>query len=280
MRVAVLGTGRMGTALSERLLEIGYPVTVWNRTSEKTRTLAEKGARVAPTPAAAVGDSDVTIMLLSADSAVREIAADAMTALGGNKVLVDASTVSPDTTDSLSEQVERLVAAPILGGPQSLLSASATLLVGGLDAAIETARPVLEGISSRIIPCGVASNATTLKVLSNLILISSTAVLAESVAIAQQTGIGKDLLRQVFGESPVIGPGVRARLENILGREHAGWFTVDLAEKDLGLAVGLAQEVGLITPIADGARAELREAQEAGLGTQDLAAVIEVIRGE
>ncbi|HZU14712.1 MAG TPA: NAD(P)-dependent oxidoreductase [Chloroflexota bacterium] len=280
MQVAVLGTGRMGGALAERLLGSGHTVTVWNRTPARIDPLAARGARVARTPAAAVQDSAVIFMVLSADSAVREVVTDAVNAMGGDRVLVDCSTVSPDTTDMVAEQVDRFVAAPILGGPQAILNATTTLLVGGPASAVEAVRPILNAISSRIIECGAASNATTMKILSNLILISSTSVLAEAIAIAQRTGVDNDLLRTVFAESPVIGAGVRTRLENILGGDHSGWFTVDLAEKDLGLAIGLGQEVGLITPIADGARAELREAQEAGLGDQDLAAVVEVIRGD
>src|SRR5438445_11332622 len=113
MRLAVLGMGRMGHALAERLLGGEHEVTVWNRTPHKADDLVAKGAREAATPAAAAKETEATFTSLADDAAVRSVVTgEKGVAAGlGDGVLIDASTVSPQTTADWSEAVgERVLA--------------------------------------------------------------------------------------------------------------------------------------------------------------------------
>src|SRR5205807_5796853 len=117
MRLAVLGMGRMGHALAERLLSGGHEVTVWNRTPHKADDLAAQGAREATTPAAAAEETEAAFTSLADDTAVRVVvtARNGVPAGLGGGVLIDASTVSPQTTTELADAVGgRLLASPIL----------------------------------------------------------------------------------------------------------------------------------------------------------------------
>ena len=134
MRLAVLGMGRMGHAVAERLLGGDHEITVWNRTPHKADDLVAKGAREASTPAAAAEETEATFTSLADDPAVRTVVTgqDGVAAGLGDGVLIDASTVSPDTTAHLADTVGgRLLASPILGSPTAVVSGDAAYLIGG-----------------------------------------------------------------------------------------------------------------------------------------------------
>ena len=183
MRLAVLGMGRMGHAVAERLLGGDHEVTVWNRTPHKADDLVAKGAREGATPAAAAEETEAAFTSLADDAAVRIVVAgqDGVAAGLGDGVLIDASTVSPETTADLAEAVGgRLLASPILGSPTAVVSGEAGYLIGGprelydrlapaYDVLTEAGRRVYVGADARV--------ATTLKLLSNYLLMSGIATL-------------------------------------------------------------------------------------------------------
>jgi 3-hydroxyisobutyrate dehydrogenase-like beta-hydroxyacid dehydrogenase len=243
----------------------------------------KRGAIEAGTIADAVAGADVAITLLTNDAAVRQVClgeGGALSNLYGEAVLVDMSTVHPDTSRALASAAPggRFVDAPILGGPEALISGKAKLLLGGRQDVVTSLKPLWNDLSASYLYTGPNGTATTLKLLSNIILVGSTALLAEAVVTGQINGIDNGVLRRVFGESPAVAPGVQLRLEDILKGDHRGWWTLELAEKDMGLALTLASGRGITLPVAAAAERLIRQSVEAGYGEQDLAAVVEVIR--
>ncbi len=198
MRVAVLGMGRMGHALAERLLAGGHTLTVWNRTSGKADDLLARGARQAATPAEAAAGSELTLTSLADDSAIRPVVTGPDGAAAGlaDGVLADASTVSPQTTAQLSEAASgRFLASPILGSPTAVLGGEATYLIGGPRAHHDLARPVYETLADENHRRYVGEDptvASTLKLISNYLLMIGIASLAEAVATAQAAGLDDD----------------------------------------------------------------------------------------
>jgi len=283
MRIAVLGLGHMGRALAIRLRDRDYEVAVWNRSPGRAEELAKRGVTEAGTVAEAVAGADVAVTLLANDAAVRQVClgeGGAVANLYGDAVLVDMSTVHPDTSRALAAAAPggRFIDAPILGGPEALMSGKAKLLLGGRQQVVTGLKPLWDDLSASYLYTGPNGTATTLKLLSNIILVGSTALLAEAVVTGQINGIDHDVLRRVFGESPAVAPGVQLRLEDILEGDHRGWWTLELAEKDMGLALSLATEQGITLPVAAAVERLVRHSVEAGYGEQDLAAVVEVIR--
>lgn len=282
MKVSVLGLGHMGTALAGRLLETGHDVTVWNRTPGKATDLVANGAREATSLRDAVADVEVAFILVTNDSAVKAVALEGNVVgmMRENTVLVDMSTVSPDTSREIGAATpgERFVDAPILGGPEPFRAGKARLLLGGNREVVASLDPLWEDLSSGHSYTGPNGTATTLKLLSNHLLVGGTQLLMEAVVTAQAHGFSNDVLREVFGGTPAIAPGVRVRLEDVLEGEHEGWWTLLLADKDMTLVLKLAQQAGLRLPIAEASEKLVRDAVDAGYGEKDLGAITEVLR--
>lgn len=286
MRIAVLGLGRMGSAMASHLLDTGYyELNVWNRTADKGHTLAQRGARQASSIGDAVKRADAVLTFLTADAAVREVylGADGIVAhLGNEAVAIDMSTVSPETSRMLGERIDggRFVDAPILGGPQATAQGKSTLLLGGDHATVEELDRLWNDMGAGFTYCGPNGSASAMKLLSNLVLIGGTLFLAEAVATAQASDLPRDVIEAVFGNSASVAPGARARLDEIMSSgKHQGWWTVLLAGKDTRLALQLASQAGLTLELGETAEHLLAEAERDGYGEQDLAAVVEVIRG-
>jgi len=283
MRVAVLGMGRMGKSVAVRLLDGNHEVVVWNRTAGRAGEALKAGAAEASSPAEAAEGTEAVLVSLANDDAVLNVVLgdDGVGPHLGGAVLVDLSTVAPTTSRRLREGVApaEMVAAPILGGPTAVRSGAATYLVAGDDKVIERLQPVFAALSEKRKHIGAdVGAATTAKLLSNYLLMSSIATMAEAVATGQALGMGNDLLRELFGPNPTVSPAQAQRLDDLLEGDHQGWFAARLGAKDVRLARQLAEEGGLSLPVAAVIEGRYDALDGLGLGDADIAAVIELLR--
>ena len=284
MRLAVLGMGRMGHALAERLLAAGHAVTVWNRTPDKADDLVSNGARLAPSPAEAAQRAEATFTSLADDDAVRTVVTepDGVAAGLGDGILIDASTVSPQTTAQLAGAVAgRLLASPILGAPDAVVAGEATYLIGGPRELYDRLRPAFETLAAEARRRYVGEDpklASTLKLLSNYMLMSGIAALAEAVATAQALGLADDLIRDYFGRLPLVAPALRNRLDDVVSGDHHGWFSTRLGAKDVRLTADLAASHGVRLPVAEAVQRRYEQAVAEGWADADIGAVVELLR--
>jgi len=284
MRLAVLGMGRMGHAVAERLHHGGHDVIVWNRTPHKADDLLAKGVREAATPRAAAEEAEATFTSLADDAAVHSVVTgeDGVAAGLGDGVFVDLSTVSPQTTADLAQAVAgRMLASPILGAPAAVESGQAAYLIGGPRELYDRLQPGYEALADegrRRYLGEDAAMATALKLISNYLLMSGIATLAEAVATAQAVGFPDDLVRDYFGQVPLVAPALHNRLDRIISGDHHGWFSTTLGGKDLRLAEDLARSHGVQLPLADAVKRRYEEAAAEGWADADITAVVELVQ--
>jgi 3-hydroxyisobutyrate dehydrogenase-like beta-hydroxyacid dehydrogenase len=274
----------MGRAVAERLLDGGHEVAVWNRTPHKADDLLAKGATEAAAPAVAARENEAIVTSLADDGAVRAVVGgpEGVAAGLGESVLIDTSTVSPDTTAYLAEAAGgRLLASPILGSPQAVLAGAASYLLGGsvelykrvaplYGVLVESGRRLYLGEDVRV--------ATTVKLPSNYLLMSGVAALSEAVATAQATGLSDEVIRDYFGKLPLVAPALRNRLDDIVSGDHDGWFSTTLGAKDVRLAEELARSHGVRVPLAEAVKQRFEEAAAQGWADADIGAVVELLR--
>lgn len=286
VEVAVLGLGRMGSAIAERLLRSGHAVRVWNRTAAKVDPLVAVGATRAPTPAAAAAGASVVISSMLDDASLHQLveASDGVLAgLERGAVHVSTATVSPGCSDTIAAlhagRGQDFLAAPVVGRPEVARAGELLSLVGGSDEVIARARPYLTAYSARILTTGPApGTANSLKLAINFYIASIAELFGEVLAFTEKSGVEHETtmeaLRGMQG-----GPGVAGYLERIGARDFddAG-FAMATGLKDLGLIADAAATVRCPLPFAAVARDRTMSAIATGLGDKDWSAFTEIAR--
>lgn len=286
--VAVLGTGRMGSAMARALARAGHRLVLYNRTPERAADLArELDATVATEPAAAIAEADVGLTMLSDGAAVDELYRRERGILAGihdGLVMLEMSTVEPERSRALAPEVAArggsLVDAPVSGSVSLAEGGKLTIMAGGDADAIERARPVLDALAGRVYHLGGVGNGAAMKLAVNTTVFGLAVSLAEAIVIAERAGIERATAYEVLANSAVGAPFVGYKREAFVDPEGAPTaFSVDLAAKDLRLILGFAGGAGLALP-QTAANLELFEdtARTVG-GDRDFALVAEHLRG-
>jgi 3-hydroxyisobutyrate dehydrogenase len=275
MKIAILGTGKMGGAMARRLASRGFDLTLWNRTAARAAELHV--GRVAATPAEAVRDVDMVISSLTNDAAVRDVYLGENGALGapGNKLFVDTSTAGPEIIEELGRKADartaRLLSAPVLGSVPAIEAGKLLILAGGERADFEQALPALENLGE-VRYVGERGNAQRLKLIANSMLGITSAAAAELLTAGTDMGLDPE---QVFSILVRFAPGLSAREHGFLHRQHTPtMFAVRDLVKDLDLGVHVFDRSGTPTPLTHRAR-DLYEETMRESADLDISAVIE-----
>jgi 3-hydroxyisobutyrate dehydrogenase-like beta-hydroxyacid dehydrogenase len=283
MRVSVIGMGNMGRAFATRALDRGHHVTVWNRTPDRTADLVAGGAVAAGSLGDCVDDAEIVLLVVADDAAVLDLCegdGGLLARLGTSTVLANISTVSPDTVRQVAElgPHDRILDSPVMGAPENVANGHCRFLMGGPLPTIVAYESLWNDLGAGYTHCGPIGTASVMKLVSNQLLITGVASLAEGIATARAQGISDDLLKQLLADSPVVSLTSAIRLGSLMDDAHPGWFSPALARKDLRLAVGLAEEAGVGVRIGPATDALLTEVVNAG-GDRwpDFTAVIEAL---
>ena len=283
--VAVLGTGIMGAAMARNLLSAGMEVRVWNRSREKAEPLAEDGAKVTDTPAEAAEGADFLITMLSDAGAVEEaVGGNVLPALAEGGVWLQMSTVGTEGSGRLERlAAERGVAyvdAPVLGTKQPAEQGALIVLASGPEEVRERSQPVFDAVGSKTLWLGPAGAGSRLKLVVNNWIVGLVGVLAETIALAEATGVDPARLLEVIEGGPLGLPYAQIKGKMMIEEEFPTSFSLRLARKDAALVLDAAGKEGLRLAVARAVAARFDEALDAGHGEEDLAAVYHAARRE
>jgi 3-hydroxyisobutyrate dehydrogenase-like beta-hydroxyacid dehydrogenase len=273
MRVAILGTGKMGGAVAQRLNAEGHDLTLWNRTRQRAEALGV--GRVAATPAEAVENADVVISILTDADAIRA----AYLGQGGavkearSQVFIEMSTAGPDVVKELQPAIERtgakFVECPVLGSVAAMETGKGLLFAAGDDTALERARPVMEALGE-VRRIKDAESAAKLKLVANTVLTGLSALAAEVMAAAAAAGVDTE---DVFWVLTRFAPALGARRAGYVEHRYEPvTFALRDAVKDLRLATDLFKRAGAATPLTAKTK-ELFEKAAESAGDLDLSAI-------
>ncbi|EXG79108.1 NAD(P)-dependent oxidoreductase [Cryptosporangium arvum] len=272
--VALLGTGAMGAGMAKNIAAAGLPLRVWNRTRARAEPLAEVGAVVADTAAAAADGADVVVtMQFDLDSVVEVISAAAP---APGTVWIQSATVGIDGAAQLAElAAERglvYVDAPVLGTRKPAEDGTLVVLASGPDDAHERCAPVFDAIGSRTLWVGTAGQGSRLKLVANLWVTTATAATAEVLSLAGALGLDPSLFFRAVEGGGTDMPYIHLKGGAMLGGDFAPSFTVEGAAKDTRLIVEAAAENGLELPVARAVAGQFEASVEAGHADLDMAA--------
>jgi 3-hydroxyisobutyrate dehydrogenase-like beta-hydroxyacid dehydrogenase len=276
----------MGSLMAANVAKAGFPLTVYNRTvSVAEDFVAGHGGTIATTPAELAGASDVLISMLADGEALINVYSMVGGALEGLKpggVAIDMGTSGPQAVATVRDMVEKaggvLVDAPVSGSTPAAESGKLLIMVGGDEAGFKKVRAVLEAIGSPVL-VGPAGSAATLKLTVNSILYGLNQALAEGVVLAEAAGVSTEVALDVLARSAAGAPLISYRKPQYLDPDRAPvMFTLDLARKDIGLALEQARATGVPMPQLERTMETVEALIAAGEGKRDMGFVVEGAR--
>jgi 3-hydroxyisobutyrate dehydrogenase-like beta-hydroxyacid dehydrogenase len=285
--ISYLGLGTMGSGMASNLLKAGYELTVWNRSAEKCKPFARKGARVADTPADTVRDAELVMYSLSNDQAVEEVVFGGQGILGGIKagqIAMDMSTVLPATSlreqEAYAKRGADFLDAPVFGSKKESTDGKLWIMAAGNKASFEKVKPVLEQLGQTVHYFGKNGNAAAMKLVGNLIVALEMEALAEGLVFAQKAGLDLNTVMEVLKVADFRSPLIASNGQNILKRDFSTSFALKLMLKDAGLIEKFAKSLESPIPALRVVEKNLESAVALGFEKENASAVIKALEKE
>ncbi len=280
-KIAFLGMGLMGSRMATRLLQAGFQVAVWNRTSAACHPLIDLGATALSLNQ--IADYPVILTCLADDQAVQSVFEQIAPYLVADQIIVDFSSLSVQQTHALAAQAQtrqvNWIDSPVSGGTAGAEQGSLVIFAGGDATMIEHLDPIYAALSQRVTRMGDTGTGQATKICNQLIVAANSTLIAEAVALAGLAGVDTRLLAPALADGfadskpfQILAPRMATQTF-----EPVQW-KVQTLSKDLNNAVQLAQSFDLDVPVATQALSQLQIHQAQGFAEADLATVIQQLK--
>ena len=286
MQVGVAGLGKMGAPIALRLIEVGHQVTVWNRSADKAKPVADAGAKVVGSPAEVAKASEIVITILADGKAIDEVYNGPNGLLSGDvkgKLFIEMSTELPSVKVALNEKVRAkgaaLVDCPVGGSTKPAREGKLLGLVGAEPADLARAKPILEQLCGlRLEECGGVGGGSAVKLAVNLPLMVAWQAYGEAFAIIRDLGWDPKKLMDLFINTNGANNAVKARAPMMVTMFQGGdpgptTFSISNAVKDIKVMLEAGKAKGVDMPVVRAALSGFEEANANGLGNSDGAAL-------
>ena len=277
--IGIVGLGLMGTAITERFLQAGYEVLVWNRTKEKAQGLIAKGAKWSQCPL--VECQRVIISLYSSD-VVEEVLTGWKKQLSNSRIIIDTTTGDPQASvrfaSMLAAHGSIYLEAPISGSSQQTRQGLATVIAAGDRSAFEACNDLWQLLGKDTFYVGSSGNAAKMKLVSNLVLGLNRAALAEGLAFAESLEIDLASALKVLQGSGAYSKQMDSKGSKMVAGDYSLQARLSQHLKDVRLILQTASESKLSLPLSQAHEKLLELAESHGLGELDNSAVFEALR--
>ena len=283
--IAFLGLGTMGSGMARRLLTAGFPLTVFNRTPEKAKSLAAEGATIAGSPREAAAGADFVISMVADDAASRSLwlgENGALAAMKPDATGIECSTLTVDWVRELAALVAArqgaLLDAPVTGTRDPAAAGQLSFFVGGEAAVFNRAQPVFAPMAKAVTHVGPTGSGALIKLINNFVCGVQVAVLAEAVAMIERSGLNRDQAMAVLTEGAPGSPLVKLVAARMLKPDYTPNFYLKLLTKDLRYALGEGAKHACDLTTVSAALELFQNACAAGCGDEDMAAIVKPLR--
>lgn len=281
--IGFIGLGVMGSPMARNLTVAGYELVVHNRSPSRAEPFRSEGVAVASTLADVIERCDVVLTCLGDDRDVESVVGrELIPAMTAGQLLIDTTTSAPELARRLHTQAADrgvdVIDAPVSGGQAGAEAGTLTIMVGGNDAAVQRARPLLEAIGSQVTHVGPAGAGQVCKAANQMIVGTTIAVVAEALLLAERAGVDpvevREALQGGFADSRVL----EVHGGRILSGAFDPGFRAELHQKDLRLALDLARQQGTAVPVTGLVDQLFTALVGTGHGDRDHAMLAETIR--
>jgi len=283
--IGYLGMGIMGSAMAGRLVDAGYTVTVWNRSSDKCEPLSAKGAKVGDSPKAVVEACDIVFACTSDPASARAVVFGENGVLAGitaGKKFIDMSTVDEETSKEISTAVlakgGRFLEAPVSGSKGPALQGQLVILAGGDKALQEEAQPCFDIMGKKTFFLGDVGAGARMKLVINMVMGINMVALSEGLAMGTKAGLSGTDIMDVVKEAAIASPMYGLKGPKMLAGDFAPNFPLKHQQKDVRLAIALGEQVGQSLPVAAAVNEVFKAASSSGKGDDDFSAVYDTVK--
>jgi 3-hydroxyisobutyrate dehydrogenase len=284
-RIGFVGLGTMGASMAANLARAGAPLIVWNRTPGRAAALLELGAREAASPAELAAGSDVVVVCVSDSPDVAAVLfgpAGVAEGAAAGSLVIDCSTISPETTRSVGKRLAEggvgMVDAPVSGGSEGARLGTLTIFAGGSDPDVARARPILEAIGRTITHMGPLGSGQAAKAVNQVIIAGAYMGVAEGIVLGIRAGLDPHLMVEALSGGAAQSWVLANRSGRMIDDEYPLGFRLALHRKDLGIALEMAGETGVMLPAAMLSAALEDRLLDGGHGDEDMSVVARAIR--
>lgn len=279
-RIGFAGLGTMGSRMARRLLDAGYPLTVWNRTASRCAPLVAAGAAAASDPAALAAAADVVCLNLADPKAVLATVEAMVPSLRAGQSVVDFSTVSPEAAHAVGARLEArgvgYLEAPVTGSKNGAADGTLLIMASGEPSLFERSRELLATLSRRAIYCGARGAGSQIKLIGNNLIAHMLVGLAQGLAVARASGLDGKLVLEVVQASGFASPYYDFKGQQMIRRDFDTHFSLDLLHKDLLLLLDGAAASRVPLPGVATMLELVQAARARGWGAEDIAAIVKL----
>ena len=284
LRVGYIGLGAMGWPMAAHLAKAGVLQGVWNRSGEKSAHFAKDFSVLAlSSPAELAALCNVLLINVSADQDVLDVVRAALPGIRAGTIVVDHSTVGPETARTLRAELARLGAefldAPVSGGVEGAKNAALSLMVGGDEAALARVMPVLSLMGKRITHMGGVGSGQATKAVNQVIIAGIAQGVCEALALAEKLELPSEKLLSVLTGGAANSWFLEKRGETMLKDEFANGFKLGLLLKDLNIVASMGRDLGLSQTVVQQSISDYTTLVAQGRGDEEISALIRKKRG-
>ncbi len=284
MQLGFIGLGVMGRPMALHLLRAGHQVAVWARRAASCRPLLDAGAVSCGSAAAVARRSQVVFTVVTAGSDVERVVfgVDGLAeGLAAGAILVDLSTIAPETARSLALRLSQrgvdMLDAPVSGGEQGAIAATLAIMVGGKAAALDRVRPLLELLGRKIVHVGDSGAGQVAKACNQMVMVAAIEAVAEALHLSRAAGVDPARVRQALA-----GGSAGSRVLEVMGgkmveRDFDAGVEARLHHKDYAVAIAEALRLGVPLPVSGQVGQQLNALLAMGWGSFDTATLLRVL---
>ena len=285
VKIGLVGTGMLGEAVGLHLLESGYSLTVYNRTTSKTESLKEKGAAIAEQPKHVAESSDLVITCVKDADAVNQILFGRDGLVAGKQAgmaIADMSTINPSAAKEISKKLHgdgiKSLEIPVMGGPNVAIDGKLVLMASGDKDVFEECKEVFDTIASKTFFLGESGSAHSIKLAMNLQISLLALSLAEGITLTRKAGFDPEKFLEILNSTYFSTGMSQKKAYKMIKDEYQPTFTLKNLKKDLDTITAAAKDFGAVLPIAERANEIYKDAENAGFGEIDYTGILEYIK--
>ena len=285
MKIGIIGIGMLGEAVAENLLNLGYDISVYNRTKEKARGVEIKGATVMSSPKAVAENAELVIIIVKDAVAVREVSfgKNGIIESTNKKLIVaDMSTIDSVESKNIANEFQRnkiqKLEIPVMGGPNVAITGKLVMMASGPKTSFDYCKEIFDKIANKVFFLGEQGTANSIKLAMNLQITMLALALSEGITLVEKSKVDPKIFLKVLNSTYFKTGMSENKAFKMINGDYDATFTMANLKKDITTMTNTAKELGIKLPMISKAEEIYENAINEGLGNLDYTRIIEYIK--